>query len=326
MKKAKVTLTSRGGTSYTATTEADGLFHFTNVQPGTYSLRAERPGYLAGTYGSRRQYSAGMPLKVSAGQTMSALVIPLYPLITLTGRVLDADGDPVPQVYVMMLREAYQRGRKQFFGMSGVMTDANGEFKLSNFAPGRYYLHTRMMRFNGSTTETRTADGKVNPFEEDYVSTFYPSAHEVDSATPIEVTASTAPAPTDIHLLKSRVYKVSGKLLNGGTADQIRQLQLAMQKGGSTNGFVVNAAGGMVKPDGTFQLAGVEPGDYLLTVSHNSNFETIARVPVAVGDHNMDDVVVTIPPPASIRGRIQFTGLSDGSAVPDMTLRGQVSH
>ena len=62
LKKAILSLTRRGASAsitvadpqgYSTSSEADGSFRFEGVEPGDYTLSAERTGYLDANYGAK---------------------------------------------------------------------------------------------------------------------------------------------------------------------------------------------------------------------------------------------------------------------------------
>ena len=84
-----------GPRGYGGLADADGRFRFEGVEPGEYSLTAERPGYLHSSYGSKAPNQAGTNLVLTPGQQMADLSIALSPQGVISSRVVDGDGDPV---------------------------------------------------------------------------------------------------------------------------------------------------------------------------------------------------------------------------------------
>jgi protocatechuate 3,4-dioxygenase beta subunit len=82
---ARVWLTAEDGPARLAESAADGTFTIEGVLPGAWSVDAIAPGYLAPS-------AAG--LEVAAGQTLS-LELPMARGAVVSGRVVDAHGDPI---------------------------------------------------------------------------------------------------------------------------------------------------------------------------------------------------------------------------------------
>src|SRR5579883_829922 len=103
-------LSTQQQSPYVASTDAEGVFHFDHIDPGTYRLSGEKAGFLNGFFGSRKALMIGTNIKVNAGQKLTGLDFALTPEARLTGRVLDEDGDPVGRCVVQVLRYAQVRG------------------------------------------------------------------------------------------------------------------------------------------------------------------------------------------------------------------------
>ena len=80
--------------NYTATTDADGHFLIENVQPGRYRLFFERTGFIQINERNRKVETTVLDLR--AGQEMKDFLLRMLPMAVITGRVVDEDGDPLP--------------------------------------------------------------------------------------------------------------------------------------------------------------------------------------------------------------------------------------
>src|SRR5262245_54192066 len=104
---------AREAVSLTATTATTGRFSFRNVPPGEYRLYATRSsGYIPGEYGQRSPVGVGTPLTLAAGQVLSDVRLAMSPTGSISGRIVDGDGDPVVGARVNALRVAYQEGER----------------------------------------------------------------------------------------------------------------------------------------------------------------------------------------------------------------------
>ncbi|MGA7415087.1 MAG: hypothetical protein WBW33_31745, partial [Bryobacteraceae bacterium] len=72
--------------------------------------------------------------------------------------------------------------------------------------------------------------------------------------------------------------------------------------------------------DGTFNLPGVAPGSYFLTVvSMGGKFRMLARQPAAVESADVKDVTISLTPAATIKGQIRVEGTRPSTtAAPDL--------
>src|SRR5271169_2563025 len=76
-------------------TGSDGKFTLRDLDPGTYVLTVERDGYVV----PRGQ---SQTVQVQAGQNTSDVKLKLQRTGAVSGRILDADGNPIPNVSVVM--------------------------------------------------------------------------------------------------------------------------------------------------------------------------------------------------------------------------------
>src|SRR5450631_385077 len=86
------------GPQYVVESDNSGNFVFEQVDPGSYVLSADRAGFLRGNYGARFLVN-GEPIRLRAGEKR-LLRLALAPRSAISGRVLDGDGDPLPNIEV----------------------------------------------------------------------------------------------------------------------------------------------------------------------------------------------------------------------------------
>src|SRR3982750_2404510 len=123
-----------------ATTDADGRFTLDGIDPGAYFLLARRNGYLDQGFGAAAPQVVGPPLDLTAGQTLTDVAIKLTPQSLLYGKVVDEDGDPIPNVLVEALRASYAGGRRHLVEAGTVESQDDGSFIIGSLTPGRYYV------------------------------------------------------------------------------------------------------------------------------------------------------------------------------------------
>src|SRR5580658_8368264 len=134
LAKARVTLTtppeptSRTSKEYGAITDADGKFSWAAVEPGTYAVAVSLRGFVA--VASQAPTSG---LDVQPGATVRDVSLKMAPEAVISGRVVDAQGDPVERVTVT----AYSAKSRSFFG-AGAMVGS--EFSFTRLPAGKYTL------------------------------------------------------------------------------------------------------------------------------------------------------------------------------------------
>src|SRR5262245_9348803 len=68
------------------TTDSQGRFILKNLEPGSYSLTAQRNGFARQMYGERAPGRGGTPLTIVAGQELKDVIFRLIPTGAVSGR------------------------------------------------------------------------------------------------------------------------------------------------------------------------------------------------------------------------------------------------
>jgi len=121
-----------------AWTDANGRFSFGYLPPGRYQLRAMRDGYQGTAYGADTFRRPPAVIQLAAGQFRNDFIFRLQLMNSITGVVLDEDGDPIARVQVIAMTPGFQRQKRRLLPGPGAMTDATGHYRLNGLAPGRY--------------------------------------------------------------------------------------------------------------------------------------------------------------------------------------------
>lgn len=307
------------GRAQTAAAQRDGIFHFDSVSPGSYVLWAEAAGYI--TAGDRRRAER---VVVDSGRQMTGLVVQLNPLGSVSGRILDENGRPVPGATVAAYTTYMMRGKLQLRRASSTTAGQLGEYILKKLPPGKYYLsaETGKISKNTRSQNNETAPEKTDvpesaPASEGaYVRTFYPSVLDVQSAAPLEVAAGQQSTDADIRLKRALVFQVRGRLAQDAGLGR-PSLLLSPRDTLDANIF-----GTSIHPakDGTFEFKNVLPGSYTLwligtylpgqsTSGRHGGFRLLARQDVDVSASNVNGIVLSLTPPINLTGRITAEGI-----------------
>ena len=344
----KVTLSlkpqGRGGSPATATSDAAGNFRFPSVDPGTYTLTGERPGYVRAAYGQDRVGGQARPIEVATAKTTSNIQLKLLPQSVISGRVFDQDGDPIQNASVQVMRYSYPGGKRQLTNVQQATTNDLGEFRIPGLAPGRYYVNAtdrsllgavQALLQGGGNNKNKGGRGAIldrllgntGPNPEAYVTTYYPRAIEPNGATPIDLVPGSEARGIDIGLLKARKYTVAGVVegMPANTPQQPAQGN-AKQKGkqGQWNvnltmiprssspqqpgiASILGGGNAQVNTDGTFEFRGVQPGPYYLVAQSRGGQQAqrlSARVPIDVGSSDLNSINVRLTPPLAVTGKV----------------------
>jgi protocatechuate 3,4-dioxygenase beta subunit len=300
--------------NYSTTSDAEGKFLFEDVEPGRYTLSAERPGFVRANYGARSNAMGGTAIALDAGQHLKDLVFKLTPQGVIAGKVTDEDGDPVSGAQVQVYRFAYVRGKKQLQPSGASSVSADGSFMVANLAPGRYYLSASDSRaMMGPWQQERP--GRRGP-EEAYVTTYYANALDASSAAPVDVAAGAEIRGVEIRLRKARVFHISGKVVNtvaGGPAQNL--MLMLLPKDNADGAMMFRPIMSMVRDrEGSFYFNHVLPGSYVIQSNTNTSVNgernaLVTRQVVTVSNESIEDLVLPLGPGLEITGTIKVEGV-----------------
>lgn len=135
-------------------TDGQGRFAFRQLVRGNYSLSAEKIGYTGGAYGRTRPNGPSRPLQLDDNESMPDLVIRIFKLTSISGRVVDDAGEPIVSASVRAYRRIWTSGQRVLAQTSQVSTDDRGMYRIHNLTPGEYIVSVPMT----STTSSMSAN------------------------------------------------------------------------------------------------------------------------------------------------------------------------
>ena len=279
--QASLTLrpSSQNATPRTAKADDEGRFSLADLDPGSYTLYAERSGFLKQAYGARSSGESGPAFNIISGQRMRDLLFRLIPQASVTGKVLDDRGEPVDRAVVSLLRD---RGGSA--SPRGTSNDL-GEFRMSGVFPGRYLLAaSRSARSDSAPPEPGKPVEVLLP-------TLYPSARDVGGAVPLQIGPGQELSGITVIMRRGPVYHVRGKIAGEtGTAVVTLLLREPASSSRAARELFASAASSTANPDGSFEISGVRPGSYYLkfnTGSHDT-LRSSELLPVDVTNEDVD--------------------------------------
>lgn len=279
-----------------------GNFQIPNLRPGNYELISSRAGFMPATLG---RIGNGIELlALDPGQPIPHVVVKLTPCSAVTGKIVDADGEPVQDAQVTVMQRVHPAaGQPSYSNESGIVrTDDRGIYRASGFATGTYGLKIDPP---AALTVPRDQSGLA------YTTTYYPDAAAAAAMGAFEVAAG-ATRNLDVKLRKSTVFHISGRMLGpDGLGKGSGTLQLLRKDGafGTALGSV-----SLNSFDGNFEISGVPAGSYLMVVSpaNASSERLFARQPIDVAA-NLENIRVQLAPGRQIRGSVKIEGKAAGS-------------
>jgi protocatechuate 3,4-dioxygenase beta subunit len=292
-------------TPQSQTTDASGTFEEANLQPGQYSLSVQHQNYPRTRFGGSRTIS------IKAGEQTDT-IIELVPGATVSGRVVDEDGDPLDGcvVRVQSAKPPYQNAMV----MGTLRSSEDGAYRLYGILAGKYIL----------TAQCQTAVFRPRPLSAGpdpppsaaYAPQFYPAASSVESAEVIELAPGAEKSGVDFQMRPAGVTHIHVVLAGGadwrGRNDLASRLVPTDQ---STPSNMLSGWRQINTTNGEFEIPRVFPGSYLLLVTSNLRFDEEkatgeligAAQQIDVGDKPMN-VMVTLRPAVDLNGTLEVEG------------------
>lgn len=228
-------------TYYGMTNARDGRYSVCDLTPGQYRLEArdQNAGYPNTFYlGARTAANAAL---VAAGSNLDVnfRFLPDNSQSYITGRVVDADGDPIHDANVT----AYNTAN---YAASAVFTDGNGYFMMLA-DPGTYRL---------------TAE------KAGYVRQYYAGAYSYGAATDVPVGTNATTSGIDFALGQPGCIYGSVAYPNGSPANATLY---AYRAGINSNTSYYDATYYSAAPEGWFSLCDLAPGKYRVEARDNNH-------------------------------------------------------
>ena len=169
---------------------------------GKYRLRASRNGFVVVEYGARPSRQSGTVFDLTSPQQFKDVGLRLVPQCVITGRILDADGEPLAGAKVQLLRFRYRNGKKVLSTTNSAFTNDLGEYRWSGLTPGKYNIYAENF---GEAPPSFVA-------AESYVPAYYPGVTDPAGAVALEVTAGTQMRAGDTVLPRARTATLKGRV------------------------------------------------------------------------------------------------------------------
>jgi hypothetical protein len=286
------------GAIYEAKTDAAGEFRIFGMKPGSYEVRFEKDGYRFGSKIPPQPYILGessSPVGVRLEMTR---------LVTLRGRVVDPDGNPM------------SKGEVRLANRNTVPVAPDGTFAIQNLEPGSYTLAA-------IPNAIRVPEGTRVP-----VLTYSPE--------PVVIRGDADISGYEIRLQTAEVYRLSGVVLDeaGNPKPKVAiQLLPKIQSGpravlqgsfmtfiglgqavGQEEARVTSAADGSFEfpqvRSGEWQLAGVSSGP-IDAVDAVKNFHS-GGLGVVIADRSIDNLQLRQSPSFQISSTIDWGDVPRG--------------
>jgi Carboxypeptidase regulatory-like domain len=239
-------------------TDESGQFAFSDIPKGKYRLAAQRRGQRPQWFHETGQYSTAVVTGPDVDST--GIVFPLQALGSISGSVLDEEGEPVPSANVQLLREMVNEGEKQVLQVGNCTANSLAQFRCGNLAAGTYYLAVQVPPSQGAVVGGPQVAREVSDVDVTYPLTYYGDTSDGQAASPIQL-AEGAMAQVQVTMRPVPIIHVpfaGGRSGNGSWSPP----QLFVRGPGGVRMGVSNFM--LVIGDNKAEISGIPAGHYLV--------------------------------------------------------------
>lgn len=308
----------------TVITAEDGLFSFSGLKAGKYSLSAQAHGYVFQAFNQHDQYSSS--IAVGPDTNSSGLMFRIARENAIEGTITDEAGEPVRSAQIMLYQTGIAAGTQATRLRTQGITDDQGGYHLGHLPAGDYLLsvegtvwyaqrpqHRGVNYFPnmisvqsgsissvgvvglGGAMHIPSEPDTPNPLDLAYPLTYFPGVTEAASASVIHLTRGEK-FVADLTLQPRPAIHM--KIPAAGTPESPANYRLERKMPDGSTRHVMSEVRPL--PSGEVEILGVAPGQYtLFTDLHNpvepgvrkvaSSETTSAREINAVGNDVVDE-------------------------------------
>ena len=207
-KGMEVLLEPAGGpANYMTAANANGAFSFTSVESGNYRIALHRQGYryLPGN-------QANLLIHLEPGQKLGGIDLSAVPLGSISGTVIDAEGEPVVEAWVRVMKPQWRHGRRIWTEVRGLPfefrhTDDLGRYRIDDLESGEYCVLIGPPHIDGMIRPTQDTPGGP---EMAAIPVYYPGAVTLAEASRLHVGPGQELTGIDVQLPSKRTFHIRG--------------------------------------------------------------------------------------------------------------------
>ena len=320
IRKVKVSLRGASGQRhelYEAVTDGTGQFKVEDVEPGTYLVELERPGYAASAKTNRDG-----TIKVTAGQDTKDLLFHMQVAGVITGKIVDLDGDPLQSISVVATASTGTRTRGNAGHLGNAATNDLGEYRIADLPPGKYIVQATPQENQAplpSPNQKDTVKARLA-----YLTTYFPGTLDERQAVAVEVPAGGS-ATANFGVQAGHVYRVSGTVMGLSAPPKVQNSGggfVLLARGQGMDQIILLGKNGQTKEqnlgeDGKFDFPNVLAGTYRAQIilfsgllngqAPSIKMQTI-RTPIEVNGSDVVGLQLQVDPGGDVSGKFRAEG------------------
>jgi hypothetical protein len=321
----RVTVTLQAGAlevPKNAVTDDNGQFVFTDLPAATYTLTAQRAGFVEAFYGGKKPGKGpGVPVAIVDGQRLTGITVKMMHGAVIAGTVRFPSGQPVVDLSIQVMQMQIVDGQKRaqpvlsagVQGILGASTNDRGDYRIFGLPPGEYVVQARVpvaevrpvtaadvqWAQQSMSTSGIGGGGASAPLPPTpppaqtatYSPVFYPGVADASAAASITLGPSEERTGVDFATVLVPTAKITGTVFDpDGHPQQGASVSLkpVQADSGDLQGMVSGLLGaltnGRTGPDGVFTINSATPGRYTLSVKATPRPAAPPSPPPGAGD------------------------------------------
>ena len=264
------------GDSRATFTDSEGKFQFNGLPVGSFTLLAEKPGFLGSDSGGSR---SPVLASINLAPDSPDAVVKLTPESVVFGQVLDEKGEPLEGFTVALFSRNPTTGGLFSAPYQRFVTDDQGKFRIAGLFPGSYYLAVRMEQ----QPALRSSQKSAAPMG--FALAFYPGVSGPSAAVRLKLRAGST-MQANFSLKREPLVQLSGAVTGYAPKEQVT-LELQDSSGASEASDVI-----FDPATGSFHTKWIPPGVYNLSAQSAGLYDlgkgTLRRVLVDVQSSEVD--------------------------------------
>jgi hypothetical protein len=300
------------------TTDAEGRYRLENIAAGRYKIAPFAPALIIPRENNFPSVEARI-ISLNDSEAREGVDFTLKRGGVITGRVTDADGQPVmEQIKLAVIDETTNEAevdpRRQYSPQRWFMyaTDDRGIYRIYGLPAGRYIVSVGAAE--GEAVYSRK--GRYN------VQTFHPGVTDKTKATILELKEGGEVTGADIKLgLASQTYTASGRIVD---ADTGKPISVAVANYGTTKGntkeITSSGSGLLANSKGEFKISSLAPGHYFVFASFDEGVDSYSDLTTfEITNGDVTGLVVKTHRGHSISGTVSIEGTNDPETLASLS-------
>jgi hypothetical protein len=293
VKGVQVVIGRPGQATASAEGSFDGSFDIADAPSGEQQITAHKSGYS----------SSWGRVRLPAGSEIEDVRIEMNRTAVITGRVLAANGSPLPGAEIRLLQPGYERGTPTYRSESMGLSDDRGVFRMWRLDPGDYMVKVEALATPGPQGSTVYDSAAV----------YYPNASTLTDAARLHLDWGQIREGIDLQIGPPAPTRVEGSVRFAEAGGDCSSCSVELRR---QEGAVWVESGGVAIWRNAFTIAGLATGRYVIRVlawdrsNGSSSFgaaefvvveDRTSRVTVEMrGEQAVSGRVVLVDPPESI--------------------------